>query len=137
MPVMMRYPALVEVVGSNGNYVLSDHNRSPLAEEYERIENTRRTARGKRRRYFIADKRTFTLSWNTLPETNVNTVDENAGASQLIQMYESETGVVTLRIYEQGTGVRTAQCHITGFSSELVYRYNDFYYDISVTFEEI
>ncbi len=49
---------------------LSDHNRSPLSEDYERIETLTRMADGTLRRYSVAKKRTWTVSWELLPSSN-------------------------------------------------------------------
>jgi hypothetical protein len=49
---------------------VSDHNRSPLREEIERIENKKRMADGTLRRYSVVKKRTYSLDWSMLPSTN-------------------------------------------------------------------
>lgn len=49
---------------------VSDHNRSPLNEDVERIENKRRMADGTLRRYSITKKRTWSCDWSMLPSTN-------------------------------------------------------------------
>jgi len=50
---------------------VSDHNRSPLAEDVERIENKQRMVDGTLRRYSVVKKRTWSCSWELLPSTNV------------------------------------------------------------------
>lgn len=49
---------------------VTDHNRSPLSEEVERIENKKRMADGTLRRYSVTKKRTWSCSWDMLPSTN-------------------------------------------------------------------
>lgn len=49
---------------------ISDHNRSPLREEIERIENKKRMVDGTLRRYSVVKKRTYSIDWNLLPSTN-------------------------------------------------------------------
>lgn len=49
---------------------VSDHNRSPLSEDIERIENKQRMVDGTLRRYSVVKKRTWSCSWDLLPSTN-------------------------------------------------------------------
>lgn len=49
---------------------ISDHNRSPVREEIERIENKKRMANGTLRRYSVTKKRTYSMDWSMLPSTN-------------------------------------------------------------------
>lgn len=52
---------------------LSDHNRSPLNEDVERLENKKRMADGTLRRYSVGKKRTWSCSWDQLPSRRDNT----------------------------------------------------------------
>lgn len=47
--------------------ILSDHNRSTLDFGIQRIENRQRMVNGRMRSYWVADKRTLSVSWNMLP----------------------------------------------------------------------
>lgn len=137
MAMSFTYPSLVQVIGSS-TYTLSDQDRSPLTEAYEVIENTRRTAKGQRRRYFIAQKRTFSLSWSRLPGQTANTVDGGIGADPMKTMFDSETDTVTLRIKDRSGSNTDVSVHIVDFERELIYRYSDdHYYSVSITFEEV
>lgn len=49
---------------------LSDHGRSPLSEDWERIETKTRMADGTLRRYSVSKKRTWSCSWDNLPSSN-------------------------------------------------------------------
>lgn len=49
---------------------VSDHGRSPMSENVERIENKTRMADGTLRRYSVAKKRSWSCSWDNLPSTN-------------------------------------------------------------------
>lgn len=51
---------------------VSDHNRSALNEDIERIENKQRMVDGTLRRYSIIKKRTWSCSWDLLPSVNVD-----------------------------------------------------------------
>jgi hypothetical protein len=54
--------------------ILSDHNRTEMSFNPIRIENRRRTINGRMRSYHIADKISFSVSWNLLPSRSYNTV---------------------------------------------------------------
>jgi len=86
--------------------ILSDHNRSPIDVKYNRLEQRERTINGKMRSFFIADKRTYSISWQNLPSRSFNnvsnfdtetgkeqngltkyTVDGGAGGNDLLEWY--------------------------------------------------
>lgn len=136
MAVFLR-PAMV-TVNDGADKVLSDHNRAPVEVTVERIESADRTASGKRKRYFIADKNTFTISWKELPDETARTVDGNLGFNALKTMYEGATGDVTLKLVDEDDVVRSYTCHITEFSYTYRYRWRQgYYYDCSLTLEEV
>lgn len=81
-----------------GNLFASDHNRSALSVSYERIESTVRTQRGFLRRYFVADKRTISCSWSSLPENDSYTVDSNMGAEELETFYLTNPGAFNVTV---------------------------------------
>jgi hypothetical protein len=92
--------------------ILSDHNRSEMQFNPQRIEQRQRTINGRMRSYHIADKLSMSVSWNMLPSrsyyevaefdstgTSVNknqtgefTVDGGAGGVQLLDWYENHKG---------------------------------------------
>lgn len=52
---------------------VSDHNRSPLSINFERLETKNRMVDATLRRYSVAKKRTFQLSWTMFPSKRDNT----------------------------------------------------------------
>lgn len=55
-------------LNSTGSFItLSDHNRSSLDFGIQRIENRQRMVNGRMRSYWIADKRTLSVSWEMIP----------------------------------------------------------------------
>ena len=50
-----------------GYLYLTDDSRSPLQVGLERIEYKKRMINGRMRSYHVADKRTFSVSWDNLP----------------------------------------------------------------------
>lgn len=79
-------------------YKTSEHNRSEFSINPQRIEKTQRMSNGTLRKIFIADKRTFNLSWDMLPHTSALTVDGGWGASDLRSFYYGAGGQGTFDI---------------------------------------
>jgi len=64
----------------NGYIYLSDDNRSDLQVSIERIEYKKRMINGRMRSYHVADKRSYSVSWQALPSLNTYT-SERPGKS--------------------------------------------------------
>jgi hypothetical protein len=104
----------------NSFIILSDHNRSAIGVNMQRIEQKTRMVNGTMRSYHIADKLSLSVSWNMLPSRsfagrpdfdqsngasdfsrsarttsqaeNQFTVDGGAGGAELLKWYENHTG---------------------------------------------
>ena len=120
---------------------LTEHNRQPLSVSVNRIENAKRMANGTMRKYFIADKRTWSTSWKELPEaishqyagnTIIDTVDGKAGMSEIEAIYNSQRGSIALII-----GAATYYVMFKDFNKTLTKRgiYNG--YDVDIVLEEV
>jgi hypothetical protein len=121
---------------------VSEHNRQPIQVSTNRIEQTTRMSNGTLRKFFIADKKQFSISWTMLPATTSYTADGYWGAKNLIDFYDSSTGQGTFRIKlnyaQQGTeSFTTYTVNCTSFSSTLVKRGAVAHWDISMTLEEV
>ena len=68
---------------------LSEHNRQPLSLEHNRIEKSQRMSNGTLRKFFIADKKSFSTSWEMLPSFKDLTVDGGLGAVDIQRFYSS------------------------------------------------
>lgn len=77
---------------------VTEHNRSQFDMTPNRIETTKRMANGTLRKYYIADKHTFSLSWDMLPSYRTLTVDGAWGAEDLRSFYHSTEGQGSFRI---------------------------------------
>jgi hypothetical protein len=77
---------------------VSEHNRSQFDISNERIEKQQRMSNGTLRKFFIADKKTFTLSWDMLPSYRTFTVDGAWGAEDLRTFYSSTQGQSSFNI---------------------------------------
>lgn len=133
MPITFTKPSLIVLDGTT----LSEHSRSPLAISYERIAQNVRTANGTLRRFFVADKRSFSLSWDMIPGLAADTVDGFAGAKDLETKFSSTTGSVTMTInYGQGSP-ENVTVMVEGFSIELQKRWDYDWYNVSIDLVEV
>ena len=77
---------------------LSDHNRSEMDVGNNRIEDTQRMANGTLRKFFVKDKKTFSVSWSMLPAYRTQTADGKWGAEDLREFYKSSLGQSTFKM---------------------------------------
>lgn len=91
----------LSINGGNGSFKynkVTEHNRSAFDISTERIEKSIRMSNGLLRKYFIADKKTFSLSWDMLPSYRTLTVDGAWGAEDLRSFYNSTAGTSSFDI---------------------------------------
>ena len=77
---------------------LSEHNRQPMSITHNRIQKTQRMSNGTLRKFFISDKREFSVSWQLLPTFSNMTVDSGWGKSDILSFYEGRKGQGTFKI---------------------------------------
>lgn len=79
-------------------YDLTDHNRQPFSYSPQRIEQATRMANGSMRKYVIANKAIYDVSWQMIPSATqainsyVPTVDGKYGAGFMKAFYEKYLG---------------------------------------------
>jgi hypothetical protein len=139
---------------------LSDHNRSPLSEDPERIETKKRMADGTLRRYSIVKKRTFSCSWDLLPSSNaiagsLKTVDGGMAGEDLERIYNTINNPMRM-VIRRGSAINlpmpnptdaqlpfsdanfyVANVMISEFSKEVVKRGKVDLWNVSLTLEEV
>ena len=86
---------------------LTEHNRQPASIQINRIEKTQRTSNGTMRKFFIADKKSISVSWNMVPTYSTMTVDGGYGAEQIRSFYKGKgVGAFKLKISYNGVSAR-------------------------------
>jgi hypothetical protein len=138
----------------NGTIKLSEHNRAPMTLSTNRIEQVKRMANGFARKYFVADKKQISLSWNMLPSFSTYTIDGGYGALDLKAFYEgsaaqatgSLSGHATFDVSVKYGGVTEVfTMYFTQCSFDLVKRNvkqksgdtAQEYWDVSITMDEV
>ena len=139
---------------------LSDHNRSPLQEGIERIENKQRMADGTLRRYSVAKKRTWSVDWKSLPSSNnvvgaLKTADGGMAGEDIENWHNSIDGAFRM-ILRRGSAkdkvtpnpaegllpytdsdFYIVNVMITDFDKDVVKRGRVDLWDLSITLEEV
>lgn len=114
--------------GSPGTTItLSEHNRQPASISIERIEKTQRMSNGTLRKFYIADKKSLSISWSDIPSRSTYTVDGFYGARDIKDFYESANGkgsfTVNIKYGNGGVGnVESLNMVFSSCSFEIVKR---------------
>lgn len=82
----------------------SEHSRAPIAVANTRIENAKRMANGRMRKYIVAIKQTWSTSWALLPTESARTVDGKAGAKAIEDFYYKTQNSFILTIVSGDAG---------------------------------
>lgn len=133
---------------------ISDHNREPLSITVERIEKSNRTVDGTMRRYSVAKKRTWSVSWSMFPDKitstylghkGLGTVDAGWAGENIEAFYNRVDGPFKVRL-RKGTDeakvvtdslIEEATVMFTEFSKDIEKRGVVDFWSLSITFEEV
>lgn len=130
--------AIVEWTRGTATCVPSEHNRSALAVNYERIQSSERMANGTLRQYYVADKRSWSLSWDMLPAPSEETVDGKAGGRDIERFYLATPGVFTMKIKHADSNLdETVTVVFSSFDKTHVRRGKYDFWDISVGLDQV
>jgi hypothetical protein len=136
MTVTFVKPSLVKF----GDDPISEHNRGPMQVTVERIETKQRMANGTMRKYVVADKRSFSLSWTELPHDSTLTVDGFWGADAITAFYDANAGPFTLTIQYATTPVERTETYdvvFNDFSKEITKRGTYDFWEVNISLEEV
>lgn len=125
---------------------VTDHGRAPLTVSVERIENKQRMADGTLRRYVVSKKRTFSTSWENLPD-KATTFLANGQPGQWIEDFHNNVDGSFLMRLRSGSdqdanlnnldGV-VLEVMVTDFSKEVVKRGQAFdLWSLDISLEEV
>lgn len=125
---------------------ISDHGRSPLSISVERIENKQRMANGTLRRYVVSKKRTWSASWENLPDKNVPFLANGQAGEWMEEFHNNNDGSFFMRV-RAGSDINTTitgldgeiyEVMITDFSKEILKRGKAFdLWTLDLTLEEV
>lgn len=133
---------------------ISDHNREDLDISFERIERKNRMVSGTLRRYSVAKKRTFSLSWSNFPskispsfggKQGVGTVDGGWAGEDIEAFHASTDGSFLMKLRKgidepkaitDGT-IEVVTVMIAEFSKTVVSRGVVDFWNLTVVLEEV
>ena len=139
-------PLATPAVNTLGWRNVTEHNRSQLSVDSMRIEQTQRMSNGTLRKFHIADKKRFSVSWSMLPTYRTHTVDGYWGAEDLRTFYASDEGKGTFSIRvnfakdgtnQSSSGYEEYTVSFTDCSFVVVKRGIQAHWDVSMTMEEV
>jgi hypothetical protein len=126
---------------------LTEHNRSPVSVDIQRFEQTSRMANGSLRKLFIADKKTVSTSWSTVPSYSTMTVDGGWGAEDIKTFYLSAKGQGTFNARIAYNASRTedfvasfASCSFNIIKRNVKEKSSDVaqaFWDVTIALEEV
>ena len=125
---------------------VTEHNRGQFVINHNRIQQTQRMSNGSLRKFFIADKSAFSVSWDMLPTYRTGTVDGYWGAEDLKDFYHSTLGKGTFDIRityakngldETSSGYESYTVSFTDCSFNLIKRGYQAHWNISLSMEEV
>jgi len=126
---------------------LTEHNRSPIAVDTQRFEQTARMANGSLRKLFIADKKNVSTSWSMLPSYSTMTVDGGWGAEDIKAFYLGPKGQSTFnaRIAYNSTRTEDFVASFTSCSFNIIKRNvkgkatdtAQAFWDVTIALEEV
>lgn len=131
---------------------ITDHNRQPINIGVTRIGTDNRMVNGRLRRYAVAKKRTFSVTWENIPAVAIpgnggmGTVDSGYGGQDLLDWHDAHDGAFSVK-FRKGTDsaktagdgtIETVSVMITDFSHDVNKRgpHQDLW-TVSLTFEEV
>lgn len=129
MPMILPKGSILKLDGND----LTEHNRSKLTVDTERIESSDRMANGMLRKYVIADKKKWSVSWTMCPDVAAKTVDGKWGGADMHTYYKATPGLIVLTVNGE-----VFNAVITEFSYDIVGRGTSVEaWDINMSLEEV
>ncbi len=124
---------------------ISDHGRAPLDVAIERIETKQRMGDGTLRRYTVAKKRTWSTSWENIPDKNVSFLANGQSGIWMENFHNTIDGSFLMRLragsdvdinYTGGNGT-VVEVMISDFSKNVTKRGKAFdLWNMSISLEE-
>jgi hypothetical protein len=132
MTLQLVKPSLLRIAGED----LTEHNRSPVTVRPNRFERSIRTANATLRKWHVATKHEFDVSWEMVPSADDKTVDGKRGGKWLEDFYYSTPGIFTLRMVMPDGSFVTYNVAFTDFQKSVEKRWDGEYWNLSCSWEE-
>lgn len=138
MAVNLPLTSIIEWIKPGSTIRPTEGNRSELSVDFERIEDRERMANARLRSYFVADKRSWSVSWDMIPAPSEETVDEAAGGEEIENFYRTTPGSFTMTIQHKDSNLdETVEVMFASYDKTHVARGAHDIWNISVSLEEV
>jgi len=146
MAMSMPRGSILWIKSGGTYYKVSEHNRSEFSIDPQRIEKVQRMSNGTLRKFWVADKKTFSLSWEMLPHSTSLTVDGGWGAKDLRDFYYGSVGQGTFDIKvnlatngtdQSSSGFEEYTVSITSASFTVLKRGIEPHWNVSLSMEQV
>lgn len=133
LDTLMRWESPVKTISP------TDHARSELSVSAQPIDHSSRMIDGTMRKYHVADKRTFSCSWDMLPATGDEIVDGKAGGREIEEFFQTTKGPFTLHLTHADSNLNYSVevMFVGGLEKAHQKRGVADFWNISVTMEEV
>ena len=119
-------------------FALTEHNRNEFTMDVERIERSQRMHNGRMRKWFIADKRSWNVSWDLVPHNAANTLDGFWGGQDIETWFLAHPDEFYLWIRKpDGTEEQVLVMFRDGINKSVQKRGAHELWNISITVEEV
>ncbi len=116
---------------------LSEHNRGPVNVSAERIETSQRMANGYKRKWWVADKKSWRVSWEDLPHDSDKTVDGKAGGKWIEDFHYNNPGEFWLFVRLPNGTQSQYRVMMSDFDKDIVKRGAYEFWRVNMTLEEV
>lgn len=129
----MQFQAGISIDGVN----ITDQGRRGITADRDERSVIVERANGTRVKYVKKVARTYSTAWEMLPGSDDYTIDGNAARDWLFSNVSQEGETHTVIFRHQSGDSETITAFVTAYSEELVMRRSeDFFWNVSITFEE-
>lgn len=118
-------------------FSLTEHNRSEVNVNFERIEESDRMANGRLRKWFVADKRSWDVSWDMVPHSATYTVDGGLGGEEIENFHLANPGEFYLYVRKPNATEEQVLVAVSNYSRGVQKRGLYEFWNLSITLEEI
>lgn len=116
----------------------TEHSRSELSVDFERTNSSDRMADATLRQYYVADKRSWSVSWDMVPAPTSETVDGKAGGAEMQEFYYNTPVEFDMTIQHADSNLdETVKVVFSSFSKTHVRRGLYDFWDVSVGLDEV
>lgn len=121
------------------NNALTDQGRMPVDVSREERSTEVQLANGKKMKYVMAVKHTFSMSWSWLPDSEYDTIDGGHARQKISDLLGDSSTTHTLRFYDRNGDWKEYTVFVNSYSESLTRRdphTGTHFWEVSIEFGE-